>query len=788
MRAKQLYYFPKLQTVLSNEYRREIESLISKWAKKTEIPACLNIYSSFVDICIRKSGAAQYSAFDIRNNEGSLNAHISALIGFIHSELETSANALYRYTLFFKNAFREFASRYNIPLQNIKISEIKLTNDMEDSIALYQSMNTDASLIEYYSGWECEDKEGNSQSLHLATWHDTYGAELTTQVHIVISNYAKKHKRTTLPNLLSMLVNLLNEFTEHCKTKKELEHSLKAEKSSAFMERILNSMLFKSMINSNDPKSFIKTWKSTVKYFKNCFIDTGFFEEPLKPFLEPAFREPNTSVHTISIGGDLNEKEKERWLLDIPLEIKDEATLDVIHQRLNRDLEHICTVSRKMFKDIKHRQKRNMKYRKTGTVKYLKGDTRKRNNVPIGINNLDNTIASFYFHGFDLGEKAISFLGFTNQTDILRQELNLPSPQTLNVFASLLILEHPKITPAWLQEWELFDKKGKKIGLKQTGNQWIAVSFKNRKGSTTAQQEVILTENSKLIVEELIKHTRFAREALKKKGNSDYRYVMLTASMQKANRPKVIGKQLSKQGKYHQALVTDSYDDNKQLILSRSETKKLAEIITPRNIRKARGLQIYLETKSLKAVSEALGHNELRINLMESYLPKPLMDYFNKRWIRQFQNAIIFEALKDSPCLFDALDFDESALNEFLNNHRLGDLPENLERASSSACNEENQEHINNLDELVFMLSTPLFQVLLAIQNVIDNAKQEDEFKPIIKKWYQSAVFILSHFALKQKSERYRRPPEEAIPLYESALNNPLDLVRFKENILCISN
>jgi len=86
------------------------------------------------------------------------------------------------------------------------------------------------------------------------------------------------------------------------------------------------------------------------------------------------------------------------------------------------------------------------------------------------------------------------------------------------------------------------------------------------------------------------------------------------------------------------------------------------------------------------------------------------------------------------------------------------------------------------------MLSTPLLQVLLAIQNVIDNASQEDVFNPNIKKWYQSAVFILNHFSLEQKSEKYRRPPEEAIPLYESALRNPLDLVRFKDNILCLSN
>ena len=162
------------------------------------------------------------------------------------------------------------------------------------------------------------------------------------------------------------------------------------------------------------------------------------------------------------------------------------------------------------------------------------------------------------------------------------------------------------------------------------------------------------------------------------------------------------------------------------------------------------------------------------------------MEYFNKRWVRQFQNAIIYEALSDSPYLFDALDFDESALDEFLKNHRLGDLPDNLKRITANEI--DNQDYIDNLDELVFTLSTPLLQVLIAIQSVIENAKQEDKFKPVINKWYQSAVFILNHFKLSTKGEKFRRPPEEAIPLYELAINNPLNLKIFKENVLFHSN
>ncbi|SGY93172.1 Putative uncharacterized protein [Moritella viscosa] len=782
MHPKQLRFFPKLKKVLSSEYLEEIENLISLKVKKTEVTLLLNIYVSFVDICVRKSDA-QYNAFDIRNSDNKLNTHFSALLGFIYAEFETSSMTFYKYCYSFKKVFYEFGSRYNMYLNNIEISDTKLSKRARSCIELYQSMNINTSLLEYYSGWTCEDKAGDSHNLHLATWCDAYGAEFTTQIHAALCDYAKKHKGSTLRSAIYALIALLNELTKHCETKKDLEHSLKAENSTSLMENILNSMLFKSILNNNAPKSFIKTWTTSVKAFSDCFIDTNFFEEPLKPFLMPEFREPSTSAHTISVGGDFSDEEKARWLVDIPLEIKDEEALNMIHQRLNKDLEHIRIVSQKMFEDIKYRLHRNMEYRESGTIKPLPNYM--KNNVPMGIDHLDNTVATFYHHGFGVGSRTTTYLGFDGQGDILLRELNLPTSQTLNALASLLILEHPKITPGWLQEWELFNKNKEKVGLKKVGKQWIAVSFKNRKGATTAQQEVVLTDHSKRIVDTLIDHTNFAREALKIKGGSDWRYVMLTADLQKASRTRDIGRLLSYKGKYHQALAVNYYDDNKQIVLSQSDAKELAKIVTLRSIRKAKGLQIYLETESLKAVSEALGHKELRLELLEIYLPKPLMDYFNKRWVRQFQNAIIFEALKDSSYLFDALDFDELTLDEFLKNHRLGDLPEHLERASSSVGNEENQSYINNLDELVFTLSVPLFQVLLAIQNVIDNATQEDVFKPVINTWYQSAMFILSHFSLSLKGEKYRRPPEEVIPLYETALSNPLDLGRFKENVLC---
>ncbi|MEZ8189618.1 hypothetical protein [Vibrio sp. 1F279] len=811
MDSKALALYPKLQTVLSSKYRKELLEITEKYLKSPSL-SLVNMYSVFVDVAVNPSTSSNvaYSALDIRNDVDKLNFHLSSFIGFLYEDyLDFSITTRYDYARKAFRVFSEFASRYGLMLRDIKLATGKVSEDALDCIDSFRALNPSQEILSYYDVWSCESKEGKQQNIHLATIHDCYGKVFTERIHSAIRNYTKTLKHKVVNSVLSELTSLLNEFTRHCKSVEELEHALKSENSTAFMENIFNSMIFTAMINGLDIKGYTIRWSNNVNHFTNCFINTNIFEEPLKPFLIPEFKSPEDDRHSISIGGKLNDKEEQRWLVDIPLEIKDEEALNLIRKRLTRDLDHIRIVSHKIFIDILERHKRNLRYIDQGEVKPLPIKGSLKRFFPMGVEHLDNTVATFYHYAYGLELTNLpTFYGFPAQTESLVRELNLPTISTLNALISLLVLEHPKITPSWLESWELFDRHGNQVGFKQVSNQWLAVSFKNRKGATKAQQEVILNAYSRSIVELLIEHTCFARESLKGKGGDNWRYVLLTSNLKRPERPITLGKGFAAQGAYQQALAVNSYSNKPTLtpyrssypqfktihripptvlnrVLTITEAEELASIVTPRSIRKARGLQIYLETQSLKAVSEALGHKDVKLELLGRYLPRPLMDFFNQRWIRQFQNGIIYEALKESPYLFDALDFDESKLEEFLCNHGLHDLPENLKQAGSCPSNQENQSFTENMDELVFTLSIPLFQVLIAIQTVIDKASLYDEFKPVVERWYQSAIFILSHFSLDGRSTSYRRPEQECIPLYEEALNNPLDIQLFKENLLC---
>lgn len=779
MKSTQLAEYPRLKSVLSPTYYDELYTYSEQHAKEFR-NTFINFYSVFVDLTITQ-GKTGYAALNIISNSTTLERHYRLLIGFIWSKYLTfSYGSKHNYSNITFQILNQLANNNNLTLTKVNASTKSINASVQKCLDEFYALDLSQNILEYYQGWTVNSKEGRELNLHLARFYDTYGKKFTDKCFNAISNYILTQKANTAETLIIGLTTLLNAFTRVYPSKESLEENLQASRSHHLFELVMNLLFAESQAKGHDPKFFFRFWKNSVKTYSECFINTGVFDEPLKPFLTPEFKVPKDSTLTFSIGGKLTPKETERWLVVIPLHIKDEEAIEIIKQRLERDLTHIRTIAHKIFEEIKQRLDRNEKHKSEGTIK-PKGDGTNSVNFgfKIGFNHLKNTIATFNYHGFTHTPNYAKFLGF-DSTSELTKELCLPTPSTINALISLLILEHPLITPSWLQKWELFDKSGTQVGFKQSSNQWIAVSYKDRRGARNSQQEVILNDYSKSIVETLIEHTQFARESLKAKGDTNWRYMLLTATLTGARYRHGLVKSMSVRNQFQEALSIATYQSSGEVLLDQAEAEALSQLVTLKAIRKAVGLQVYLETNSLHAVAEALGHKKVRLELLGSYLPKPLMEYFNARWVRQFQNAIVFEAMKDSLYLFDALDFSHDELSEFLENHGIKKLPENLGRSFGfKAENTTSSSDNNHIDEITFTLSTALLQVIIAIKTVIESADKEDAFKDIVTVWYESAVFILTSLNLESKSH------VDILPLLEKAKSNPLNIDRFKENLLC---
>ncbi|WED25761.1 hypothetical protein L3V77_11935 [Vibrio sp. DW001] len=429
--------------------------------------------------------------------------------------------------------------------------------------------------------------------------------------------------------------------------------------------------------------------------------------------------------------------------------------------------------SNKLLEKINDTQRRYKNFeimRKNGAVKHVHVEPK----FEIGFSAPENLLATFFHYTFNQKGKRNgdypAFLGCLNQSEKLTKFLVLPTTKVLYPFLALLVAEHPIITPSWLENWEYRDVKGRNVGFFESDGDWFISSYKNRRGADLSEQTIQLNERSKYVVEVLLRITKLCRNYLEEKGDLQARYMLLSVETVVIEPRRV--KRLyanpgmyecktaeSLRGIYNAPQEIDGIDQYSEDI-----AKSISRNVTLRRIRSTVAVSVYLKTRSLKAMAEALGHKEYRPVLIDSYLPKELQEYFMNRWIRQFQNSIIFECMKESDLLYQAIDVDKLNIEEFLNNHGFGDFPINLLDNGSS----ENID-CNKSDLVTFTLNVAILQVLILILSVGDELPKEKALTEKAMNWYELAKFILCSISLASSSIS-----RDIKDYYELAKNNPL--------------
>lgn len=781
MNVKTLNELSLLKTALSAEYSNYLTLTAELSVSPKKMQPVLNVYAAYCYLV--KQG--NYSALEILNDSSSFNAHFQSLIGFVYNDDDITIKRRYELGNQLKVLFRYIAQDKHLTLDEVNLSIFKISEDVSTCLAQFRELNIDKSKSDYLDGWQVLSKEGKEHEAHLDTLYVNFGEAFTNKVHLALKNYAFTQKSSSLTQALNglkkLFVGISTVYTD--RDGLTIEALLSRNHVQLFFHKVFKVLFVRSQAAHNCPKTFHAKWRCTITYYTDCFINAGVFAEPHKPFIVPDWKDPKDAAPTFSIGGNATQPENLRWFANIPLKIKDEEAVSIIQQRVDRDMAHVRHVCLLKFEELLEREDRNRAFQSTGSVKPLSSSNSNNSQYKnfVGEDKLDNTVATFYAHGIAAKDTHYkSFLGFHGNASQLNTELNLPTKSTLNVLLTLLVMEHPLITPSWLAKWDLFDVNGNMVGYKQVGNQHIAVSYKSRKGSTNAQQEVVLNEFSKSIVEFLIQHTRMAREHLKQKGDVNWRKMILTATANSVIRPSRLIATLFSANDFYDWLQDETLFD-KSSDITLEDAQAISDIHSLRSIRRHRGFQIYLETRSMDAVAEALGHEKKDANLLTSYLPKPLMDFFNARWIRQFQNAILLEAMKDSVHRLDAVNMSAQDIEEFLSNHGISDIPEHLDHGftQQTTTDSEGSESLG-FDQLTYTISTSLLQLLMAIRFVVESSDDEESFLDIVTHWYQSAVFVLDTLSSGKHSA-----DDDLMGMLDIATNNTLDTDSIKGALLC---
>lgn len=766
---------PFVQKALSPAFKR----LLLDNSPKSRGGIVVSNYSAYISTF----KAAGYEALDILNSPESLLKQLRGFVGFIYSQYD--CRPAYAVSSVVFNTFKALTKHeINTP----RLSYVEVSEDLGQCIAEFKSLQVRPERLAYLDGWQLKSKEGKVLNFAIGEFHETFGDKLTADICHHVCLYGRTQKSANMKGELYSLTGLLNFFALFCNSADDLLAQLKANKVNTFFEKIMWYWFSSHLAKNNKGATFFKIWSRAMKVFRICLIDSGLIDEPVRPILIPQFKEDSQPIAKIATGGKLTSNEEQLWLASIPLHIKDEVVIQTIEDRLRESENHVRASYHAVFERIKGKHERNLELAKTGDVKPIRGvggGVKKNEYVPVGRNHLANCIATFYTYGIGAAVKSHAFFfgGTQGNNDsitasVLVDELNLSTTATLGALCTLLVLEHPQITPSALERWELFDKNGQMTGYKQVAGSYVIVVYKYRKGAAKAQQDIILNEYSQSIVETLIAHTELARQYLKANPSTDeyqenaWRYMLIKADLKKASWCGCFTSNIattSMTSAYRQWVYnhSSSMNESDKLLLSRS--------VGLRSGRRIRAIRTYIKTHSLREVAEVLGHETVNVELLNKYLPSALMDFFNARWIRQFQNSLIYIAMQESDYLFEAVDIKAENLDEFLQNHGVHDIPKLFDKFKNDATLSlfKKEAPLERFDEVTLTITINVMRVLIAIKSIVDRSKEVQDgqtFRDIVSTWYEATTLILTDDA------RESTINAERSKLIATAKKNPLDI------------
>lgn len=784
--SRSLKFYPKIDSVLSKTLQEQIaNSLHSAISNPSvRIPAFIRIYSCFIDITSsNQDPVTNYSAIKELNSDKAYHSNLKLFFSFLVNEFKYKDTQASTYVRILATALTSIKSntQYDKLIQpnEIKFSLCKL--DLDEQETYQRTINQ--KKLKYYSGWGVFDCEGKYHRVYLAYLYDVTDENFTNFVISAMNDLSITKHGETLRGTLLFINNIFKDIVFIYKSRENIILSLHKNNLSQTFESIFNLRLYQLNKSGKSISTFIKyKFPSCLEAFNQCFIYTKILEEPERPFIVPTFKSIKASGRSVNTG--TTTETKERLLTNIPSEIKDDEALAIIEERVNSDINHIIIYCESLIDTIDSMHKRNEAYKESGIIKrppkpggaiIMEPDIGRINsNLPFGIKHINNTVATFYHYGFGAFNGYNRFLSsannFMSNTDYLK-ELNLPTLETLMPYLMLLVYYHPEITPQFFINWELFDKNGRKVGIKETGNITVIQSYKKRRGPKKAQQIIPLTKNSKQIVDKLIEHTAYARQFLKGIGNDNWRYILLTCPNISSPPKRLVRfprKESSMYGNFYKGMCEPSYLEGNQ-ILSDESARQLSKLAHLRPLRANMALKTYFDTGSTLEVHKVLGHESKDIELLECYLPDVLLDFFRDRDIRNFQNALIYEAMKDSDLLLDSLDSNIININQFFENHGLKEIPNQLKVISEQSKTYSKKK----FDEIRLLISIPLLQIMNCIRNEFIKFDEKD-ISSNMRDWINISNFVIQHIELSKSGSTKNNLDPSILEMFNQAMLHPI--------------
>ena len=712
-------------------------------------------------------------------------------IGFAYTTIKATNSNIYSVAQPFLRTFEQLCQNNHIfKCTDLKISQQFISEDAQESIRYYNSsFEVNHERLAFYSGWKVEDNTRFVHYLNLVDCYNRYGSVFTKKLHTALLRIAFRGRKASFQSKIHLFNSLMRTFIQFFIDFQSFNQAMSALNLHTSMAAVYNMQLLEAKSQGLCLKTFHQKWANEMMLFKEVFIEHYLVAEPLIELFVPKFKTSGTQItsktrvkHDIQ-GNAFNNK----LITPIPLSYSDNKAKEAIFDSIKADINHVTFHCKNLVDETMQCYERFQLLKSQGQVKQRTEIGRGCN--PVDMSLQENVCATYDHYGCNPPVQNVSyvnFIGYSGKTTDLNELVCLPTPYILYPFLLLLIEQHPAITDSWLINWNLYDRHGRLHGFKQLKQTWVAVSEKARKGSSKAQQTIVLNDVSKYLIEKIIQLTAHARGLLKAQGSDDSR-AMLISTMSVCSQPRRLPILLPIYSKSVFRAVIGTRMQQNSLYRSQKKAVAITNSLTFTSMRASCGIRVYLETQSVHAMAEALGHETYIPQLISHYLPQPLWNYFTNRWVRLFQNAVVYEAMKDSVYLFDVMDIREDEIDDFLNAHGLGELPLQIKAGKLKAKDIANDEIRHQIESAVLMISVGLLQVLFAIISFVNNASDTEKITTVAKHWFETALFISTHIdmTLDDKVNGTLNISNDIRDIYLLAKNNPIELSVIKEAVLC---
>ncbi|MEH6651985.1 MAG: hypothetical protein V7707_18340 [Motiliproteus sp.] len=616
----------------------------------------------------------------------------------------------------------------------------------------WQRHELDPDAVQYWGGWSIYTRKNKVGYLRLAPLYHSHGKEFTTEFHNAWGKFHAK-RATAKMTTINVMADYLSEHYEHWPAS-TFRHPVKLHQ---FFLAFMRHYFLTTHAKKQDLNQARRIWGKFIANINEVFVESGVWTQPFEALPKPEAKATPGAKTKIRKTEDGTVEVSEKLITDVPLKVTDDQAINILFKQISADIKTVKDWAEVQAQDLYSRCQRRKTLAQNGNP--IDGGTGTKHLEDIGLANI---CATFERDGFVRDENYLrSRFGQPSITPrpLVAKLLGLPTANSLFPYQSLLVAEQPKITRIFLEELELYNKQGQLSGFLKTDGGYQLIGYKDRQGKVRSEQKVDLTEQSAEWVKQVIEITAPLRAYLKAKRSDAWRCLFLTCDKgfgkpKRATTPKWCTSFFNNRSKKFERLINEFQPHTE---MGKDALKNFLLRVSLGRIRSSCGVEIYIETGSVEKMAEALGHAKYNPNLLSHYLPEPLLAFFQTRWVRIFQKGFVCHAMKDSPYLLEATQFESMAeLHEFLQNHALKGIPDHRKRSGGSKDNSE-------VCEVYVGIDTGVLTALISLERAVSASAIPEKINAKARFWAKASRLIAAQIQSEQDPDlcRYLRQANE---------------------------